>query len=236
MSSATGKKLAERLVQKIAPDYRPPSDIYQSQLQELVQNTKIWLDLGCGNADFIVDFQHLSFGVGVDLRLPIKPTMGNAPFVLADMYHLPFQAESCDLVALRFVVEHLANIESLFAEMRRVIKTGGQLLIYTTNRASPLVFLPNLLPFQLKKWLIQKLFGVDIESVFPTFHKFNTPGIIKHAPGGFALVKTIYLDGISFDQWSLFLPSLVWYMLTRPGFMEPGRVNLLAVYQRVADN
>ena len=53
-----------------------------------------------------------------------------------------------------------------------------QLIVLTTNIISPIIFIPRLLPKALNR-LILKIFKVSEEDVFPTYHRFNSPEVLK---------------------------------------------------------
>ena len=55
-------------------------------------------------------------------------------FQVGDGYHLPFAAASFDALVLSEVVEHLEDIEAAFAEVRRVLRPGGRVLVSVPYR------------------------------------------------------------------------------------------------------
>jgi len=55
-------------------------------------------------------------------------------FQVGDGYHLPFAAASFDTLVLSEVVEHLEDIEAAFAEVRRVLRPGGRVLVSVPYR------------------------------------------------------------------------------------------------------
>ena len=60
----------------------------------------------------------------------------NVTFQQADIFDLPFEAESFDHVFVCFVLEHLANpVEALF-ELRKLIKSGGTITVIEGDHGS----------------------------------------------------------------------------------------------------
>jgi demethylmenaquinone methyltransferase / 2-methoxy-6-polyprenyl-1,4-benzoquinol methylase len=56
---------------------------------------------------------------------------------------LPFKDESFDFISMGFALRHVADLEALFAEMRRVLRPGGTACVMELTRpASPLVAAP----------------------------------------------------------------------------------------------
>jgi SAM-dependent methyltransferase len=62
---------------------------------------------------------------------------GTVRFKEADMYELPFDAASFDLVLSDSVLEHLDRPEAALAELARVTTGGGVLVLATPNRWRP---------------------------------------------------------------------------------------------------
>jgi ubiquinone/menaquinone biosynthesis C-methylase UbiE len=76
--------------------------------------------------------------VGIDLtpqmldlasKIARERGIGNAQFERADVAQLPFPDQSFDLVTCRRAAHHFLDPEGALREMRRVLRTGGKLLI-----------------------------------------------------------------------------------------------------------
>lgn len=59
--------------------------------------------------------------------LDIRPGLGVD--VVGSVYELPFENESFDIVLCMVVMEHLEDPKSAIAEMKRVLKKGGKILV-----------------------------------------------------------------------------------------------------------
>ena len=93
------------------------------------------LDSGCGSSLIV---QSLNNAIGLDsnlgkLRFIRRHGM---PLVNASAFALPFKDSSFDCVISSQVIEHLPADESLFAEMRRVLRVGGTLILGTPDYAT----------------------------------------------------------------------------------------------------
>jgi len=185
----------EHWFRRCFPDYRPRWEVYEAMLRSLLAPETVWIDAGCG-ANVLVE------NLGRDCRLAggidLFPA-ATAPFVQTDLRHLPFASSCADLVSLRWLVEHLEHIPADLSEIDRILKAGGKLLILTTNAASPLVLLPRLLPFKLKKWLLCKMFGVAEHEVFPTWHRFNKVRRAQRGIGTLKVISITLLEQTSFS-------------------------------------
>ena len=102
------------------------------------------LDIGCGSGQFteilvesLGSFDSLT-GIDVDeesLSEARKKFPGKAfRFLEANSRELPFVDESFDLVAMSNALHHVENTEATLSEMKRVLKTGGKLLINEMHR------------------------------------------------------------------------------------------------------
>lgn len=92
---------------------------------------------GTGHTAFALA-PHLRQVVGIDLTsemlaqargLQAGNGLLNVSFQPADVHSLPFESEQFDLVTSRRAPHHFSNIRKALAEMRRVLRPGGRLVI-----------------------------------------------------------------------------------------------------------
>ncbi len=117
-----------------------------SHLIDLAQPQPDWrvLDVATGAGHTALAFApHVREVIGIDLtpamlaeatRLAATRRQDNVHFVLADIHELPFDDETFDdeqfdLVTCRRAAHHFSHIEDALAEMVRMLKPGGLLLI-----------------------------------------------------------------------------------------------------------
>jgi SAM-dependent methyltransferase len=84
---------------------------------------------------------------------------------LGDVRHLPFQDGAFDAVVSNSTLDHFESLHDLrtaVAELARVLRPGGTLIVTLDNAANPLVFLRNHLPYELLRRLriVQYRMGV----------------------------------------------------------------------------
>jgi SAM-dependent methyltransferase len=94
--------------------------------------------------------------------------------VRGNIERLPFEAGTSDLATANMVVEHVARPEQLFAEIARVLKPGGRLLLHTPNADGYTTRLTRLLPDRLLAPIAETLLGRAAEDVYPTYYRANT--------------------------------------------------------------
>lgn len=85
------------------------------------------LDIGCGDGYFLKR-SPCRVAVGVDIRLGDSPVAPGSP--------LPFPAETFDLVTMLAVIEHLKDPQFVVAEIARVLRPDGRLVLTTPKRAA----------------------------------------------------------------------------------------------------
>ncbi len=207
-------------------------ELYSACLVAALNPQSPWLDLGCGHSDFVAEHAaRAKPAVGVDA---VRGSSAAGLFVNARLEALPFAAGAAGTLSLRFVLEHIENPELLWSECARVLAPGGYLVLITTNRFSPVVALAGCVPRRLKERLIARVFKVEPEDVFPTLHRWNTPGRLAAPPGGFTLERIEYVEALDWTRRPVFLAQLLLAVLTRPRALRAGRSNVVTVYRRRA--
>ena len=96
------------------------------------------LDIGCGRGSLLAALAGLGArGIGLE-RAATGSSGGHAGFQLrvGELTEQRFPAASFDAVVLWHVLEHLGNPQEALAEIGRIIKPGGLLLIAVPNNAS----------------------------------------------------------------------------------------------------
>lgn len=116
------------------------------------QQQALWLDLCCGTGDLSLemlrqgahrivssDFSHPMLRLNLD-KLRHRGAAPKISLVEADALTLPFPANTFDAVAIAFGLRNLENSESGLAEMRRVLKPGGRLVVLEFSKPTNALF------------------------------------------------------------------------------------------------
>jgi ubiquinone/menaquinone biosynthesis C-methylase UbiE len=136
-----------------------------------------FVDVGCGSrgllgrkGDRLAALKSESWGIDVDHHA-LAENRDVAHRATASCYSLPFKSDSVDVIACRWVFEHLEFPEQAMAEFSRVLRTGGVLYIKT----------PNLFNYSmLLSWATPVVFHNLLRSAnghadnIPTFYRANT--------------------------------------------------------------
>ena len=117
----------------------PPQRYWQRRRHRIAvlwaRGTGRVLDAGCGSSLIV---QSLNNVVGMDYNYAKLRFLRRyeIPLVNGSAFALPFKDESFDCVISSQVIEHIPFDESLFSEMRRVLRTGGRLILGTPDYAT----------------------------------------------------------------------------------------------------
>ena len=98
------------------------------------------LDVGCGvgmyTAAFLREMPHV-FGIEIEYQRALEARERAAGVVQAPGECLPFPAATFDVVLSHEVLEHVADDRGCVAEMVRVTRPGGRIVIFVPNRLYP---------------------------------------------------------------------------------------------------
>ena len=120
--------------------------------------------------------------IGCDISCDaLKYAKKNSPqrsiyFCGGDLFQLPFQNESFDVVLSFQVVEHFVSVERYFQEMRRVLKKDGLLLLATLNKEKTS---SGLNPYHVKEYTYPE-FKALVHSYFPDAKMFGLVGSARY--------------------------------------------------------
>lgn len=99
------------------------------------------LDMGSGTGYGAAELaQHASNVIGIDIApeavdyASAHYPLPNLEFTTGSCTQLPFDASSFDVITAFEVIEHLVDWRSLLTEAKRVLASGGQLLVSTPNK------------------------------------------------------------------------------------------------------
>jgi SAM-dependent methyltransferase len=155
--------------------------------RELLPADGVALDIGCGRGtqqddpiktrrDLRVLRGHGKLTIGID----VDPAAAGNPYIdefrpIGPDGGWPIEGSSVDLAIADFVVEHVVDPDSFFAEAARVIKPGGHLGIRTINVHSYLGVASRLIPNRLHTPVLTRAQPERAaEDVFPTVYRCNT--------------------------------------------------------------
>ena len=178
----------------------------------------VMLDLGAGAGILpAMDFRgHARRICGVDPepRVTENPYLHEGKVGVGEK--IPYANETFDVVIADNVLEHLAEPEAVFAEVRRVLKPNGRFLFKTPNWHHYMPLAAWATPHWFHKWFNQLRGRASIDT-FPTVYRANTPRTLTRIgrkiglqPGTFMLLESrpeylrvsapTYLIGILYEK------------------------------------
>ncbi len=114
-------------------EWHPFFPMLQAFIERYDLQDKKCLEVGCGRGAFQDVVQDFS---GVDISSAAGRHL-HKPFSQASATHLPFEGDSFDAAWSYAVLEHVPGPEKALAEMRRVIKPNGYLLLAPAWQCRP---------------------------------------------------------------------------------------------------
>lgn len=124
-----------------------PGYVWRSGQDRRLAMIRRWADLsgrllddGCGLGTYLAAFAPYSnqrFGLEIEFDRAVEATKVATGIALGVGEHLPFPAATFDFVFSNEVIEHVQDDKAYLAEMVRVCRPGGRILIFCPNRWYP---------------------------------------------------------------------------------------------------
>jgi SAM-dependent methyltransferase len=226
--------------------YYLPADIYEVVVSKLVVPGCAWVDVGGGHAIFP---ENPRLGRELVARCGRVTAVDPSENVLRN--EVVHDRVRCfleeyrpdvqfDLATMRMVVEHVSSPMVFVGALARLLKPGGNAVVFTVNRWSPVALLSWAIPFRLHHPIKRCFWGGEEEDTFPVQYRMNTRTRLRQLFYGAGFVERAFakLDDLSvFGQFkTLNYPELLaWSGLRRLGIGYPENC-LLGVYQRTASH
>jgi ubiquinone/menaquinone biosynthesis C-methylase UbiE len=170
---------------------RHPQRVYFDRVGRILNPQTQWLDVGCGRqlvpwwlqgqAELESKLKsQIRWLVGIDPDLDALRDNRSCHLRLkADAEALPFDGGSFDLVTSNMVFEHVKNPQAILAEIRRVLRGGGRLLVLTPNWLDLVTIAARAVPNRWHPALVSRMETRAKEDVYPTHFRFNRPGSVE---------------------------------------------------------
>lgn len=156
------------------------------------------LDLGAG-AGIVAQMNFKGIarricGVDPDPRVVDNPYLDEGRVGFGES--IPYGDGEFDVVFADNVFEHLPNPERVFAEVFRVLHSGGVLLAKTPNKYHYMPTIARITPHGFHQW-VNRLRGRGAEDTFPTRYLANTPTDVRRfaAKTGFVVEVIDLIEG-----------------------------------------
>jgi SAM-dependent methyltransferase len=151
---------------------------YHHALAAQLGEARALLDFGCGDNTDLAPYRAAGREVwGADFQAHPRLERPERFRLLAPDGAAPFPDASFDLIAARWVLEHVRAPEVFLAEVRRLLRPGGRFVALTINAAhyvTGLTRLVGLLPHAVTQRLVRRLYGRACHDTFPTWYRMNS--------------------------------------------------------------
>lgn len=222
-----------------------PDDYYETLVGQLILPGSTWADIGCGRDIFPQNpvlagqlASRCSYVFGIDPDDNVRENK---------MIQGYFQGlvEDCDttrefdLVTLRMVAEHIVNPEAAMARIKKLLRPGGHVVIYTPYKWAPMSVIASAVPFGLHNPLKRLIWDSDARDTFPTAYKLNTHKDQLRHTGAVGLSESLYVElddcrTLAAFRWLNTLELGLQRMLRRASMRYPERC-ILGVYRRARE-
>jgi SAM-dependent methyltransferase len=212
---------------------------YRSMIGEVATGGARILDLGCGRNGLHGDDLSCApgasvFGVDPD-PAALKDNRVISYRVVGSGEDLPFAAGSFDVVACAWVLEHLDFPGLVFAEVRRVLATGGSFVFLTPNAWNYNAWMIRAIPHRWHATLTRRLYGRGEGDAYPVRYRANSRARLHRLlnAAGFARSHLAYNADpsyVAFNRPLLEASFGVERVLASPR-LETARVHILGVAQ-----
>lgn len=213
------------------PGFRDAGSRYYDLVAAAVTSETTLLDLGCGRASLAgAAFRDVHQSVGIDLDLDdLRHNTTVAHALLADGETLPFASASFDLLISQWVVEHLARPEYVFREVARVLRPGGQIILFTTNALNYIPLVSRLTPAAWQSGALRRWLKRPEHESHPTCFGANTRRRLTHLAqvAGLEMTSCEYVGN---PFYLAFSPLLFWVALLFEKATDPQPLRCLKLY------
>lgn len=175
------------------------------------------LDIGCGDGVLLNLIKNaILYGIDLDqASLDYAATKVKAKFIQGSAEKLPFQANFFDVVLATEIIEHLSQPKLMLAEIQRVLKPGGYLILTTPVQQ------PGKLTDQLH---VREFSSVELKELLqPYFHQIT---ISQSHPLWLKKIYTFTLfkfDRFYFDLFRWLINTIVFCTGYNPFLITSGR-------------
>lgn len=150
------------------------------------------LDLGGGSGNFGLQLKANDNNI-INFDVTSERFSNDVVNVLGDMHLLPFGNNTFDIVLARAVLHHTSDLNIVLSEIRRVLKTGGHLLVEDPCAYNPFAC------------VVRKTISTDIHD--PDEKPFSPAFLVRKVRENFNIVRIEYYTLLSYT-----LPTIVNYV------------------------
>ena len=224
--------------------YFTPDDWYEAMVSSLVGPGTSWLDVGCGRevlpsnpraARRLADRCLSLTGLDPSDNIDENPFLHHRAKCTLEAFDAP---EPFDVITLRMVVEHLTNPEAAVQALSRLCKPGGQVVIYTVDKWSPISLVSALTPMSFHHRMKHLLWRAEEKDTFPATYLMNTRRRLATLMSAEGFIEADFLNLADTRTTSRFrllntVELAIWRGLRSIGVVYPEKC-LMGVYRKTS--
>lgn len=222
--------------------YYLPADIYEAVVTRHVHPGCNWLDVGGGHSIFPDNptlarelVARCSRVVAIDPSDNVHRNSFVHDRVQCRLEDYASHAQF-DLATLRMVVEHVDKPYEFTDALKRLVRPGGRIVVFTVNRWAPISIISHLMPYRLHHPIKRIFWGSEEGDTFPVRYLMNTRKSLRRVFEGaeFSEESFLHLDDLSTFgrfRWIGYMELAAWKAMNTLGFTYPENC-LLGVYRR----
>ena len=162
-----------------APPYVRTNTVFFEWIHAALRPTDVVLDAGAGPrgpdpAQWLRGKAANVCGIDPDETVLENDQLDEARLIVGGCW--PYPDTTFDVVLSDYVLEHVADPSTFFAELRRVLKRNGVFFFRTVNAWHPGVIVGRWLPLGIWTWLVRRLDprAADRHDPYATYWRANT--------------------------------------------------------------
>lgn len=190
-------RLSNYLLAKFYKSEDHPYRIFERCVMAQLSPDRVLLDAGCGRTMPVLRQYrgHARRLIGVEL-VDFTEQIEGIESIKSDLANIPLPDASVDIIMSRSVFEHLVDPESVYRELNRILRPGGQLIFLTASCWDYATLIAKMVPNRFHAKIVAKVEGRAEEDVFPTAYKTNSHADVKRlaAQSGFRIEALSYLS------------------------------------------
>lgn len=146
------------------------------------------VDAGCGRGSILLRKAQINGGIkiGVDIDPDAAANKDVDRVVFANLDAIPLNDGCADLIISSYVLEHLEDPAKTFREFARLLKPGGTLIVWASNKWNYAMMLSSVTPTWFHNWVRRLAYPTVGKDNCPTYYRANT---------SFALRKLVTTSG-----------------------------------------
>jgi SAM-dependent methyltransferase len=222
------------------PDFIDGTTRFHRLCSESIRSGSSILEIGAGPANTTTaHLAALGAVVGLDIADEVRMNPHLAAAHVYDGGAFPFDGESFDACASNYVLEHVGDPHTHFAEIARVLRPGGVYCFRTPNLWHYIVLASTCVPHAVHKAVANRMRRLDgAHDPYPTLYRANTRRTIARL-AGIAGLATVALPTVEAEPWYgrshalLFYPMLCYERVVNSSETFGGlRANIFGVLQK----